>query len=73
MRVATACGVDTDGPGCPAMIFASTAIDRGIGIGIGRFGVEKTTVDFFDFVKKIYGTPAKNVRAPKPAMRRFYY
>ena len=44
-----------------------TAIDRGI--GMGRFGVEKTT---FDFCREMYGAPAKKiVRAPKSAMRRF--
>ena len=49
--------------------FSSTAIDRGI--GIGRFGVEKTT---FDFLKKTYGAQAKKiVRAPKTAMRRFLH
>ena len=46
--------------------FSSTAIDRGI--GIERFGVEKTT---FDFCTEMYGAPAKIVRAPKTAMRRF--
>ena len=46
--------------------FSSTAIDRGI--GIGRFGVEET---MFDFCREMYGAPAKIVRAPKTAMRRF--
>ena len=40
--------------------FSSTAIDRGI--GIGRFGVEKTT---FDFCREMYGAPAKNCSGPE--------
>ena len=40
--------------------FSSTAIDRGI--GIGRFGVEKTT---FDFCTEMYGAPAKNCSGPE--------
>ena len=35
-------------------------IDRGI--GIGRFGVEKTT---FDFCTEMYGAPAKNCSGPE--------
>ena len=48
--------------------FSSTAIDRGI--GIRRFGVEKTT---FDFLKKYRARKQKIVRAPKTAMRRFLH
>ena len=40
--------------------FSSTAIDRGI--GIGRFGVEKATFDFF---RKMYGAPAKILFGPR--------
>ena len=40
--------------------FSSTAIDRGI--GIDRFGVEKTT---FDFCTEMYGAPAKNCSGPE--------
>ena len=40
--------------------FSSTAIDRGI--GIGRFGVEKTT---FDFCTEMYGAPAKICSGPE--------
>ena len=40
--------------------FSSTAIDRGI--GIDRFGVEKTT---FDFCTEMYGAPAKKMFGPR--------
>ena len=40
--------------------FSGTAIDRGI--GIDRFGVEKTT---FDFCTEMYGAPAKNCSGPE--------
>ena len=40
--------------------FSSTAIDRGI--GIDRFGVEKTT---FDFCTEMYGAPAKHCSGPE--------
>ena len=47
---------------CFRRSFSSTAIHRGIGIGIGRFGVEKATFDFF---KKIRGVPAKKCSGPE--------
>ena len=44
----------------PRSIEASASIDRGI--GIDRFGVEKTT---FDFCTEMYGAPAKNCSGPE--------